>query len=497
MNPIRLLRTLACLALVLVVPSFAPAFWIGPPPVRYVSVKEYVNDFTHHYVLLSDPREIGDVEAGAAGPGWRFTGYTFSAFDLEESSAVAQDAVPVCRFYAPPPTNSHFFTANADECDFLRTHDTGWQFEKIEYKIDVPHDGACPAGLAPIYRQYNNRAAFLDSNHRFSTDDRVRAKMASQGWIDEGIAFCSNGGRAIRTSRFIAATGEFPSAGCTTRAGEAPCISLAGLADMTQSISKFLPPTFSQPNPAYSPEFAEITGWLPVLDTVYSASPFASDAARHSFVEWVGMPVGVHVNGGERQQGDYASASPTYRFNPALAAADPRIFPWGDGHEHDVFVDFQLAIKTVRRADASSHAYGGPVLDFLDSTSGRHLLVTVLAYGTQPPGDFVGRDASNGAPIVSTSFRGDPLFGKALEGRFIPCTADAASGSCSAAGIDFRFRIDQDDFAKVVALARSLDPALSPNIADYCIAYFQVRNETFRDAELGLEEHAVSLQLTY
>ncbi|HWH40612.1 MAG TPA: hypothetical protein VNU21_12285 [Usitatibacter sp.] len=479
--------------------QIAAAFLIGPPPPKTVLLKEYVNDITHHFVLLV-PSEAQQVEQGSAGPGWRFTGYEFAGYDVSETQAVAQNALPVCRFYAPPPTNSHFYTADPAECDFLRTHDTGWNFEKIDLKIDVPHDGVCALGLTPIHRQYNNRFAFNDSNHRFNFDERVQAKMAAQGFVDEGIAFCAvNADRPLKASIGIFGTDIAPSATCRTLQGvSGSCVTLVGLPDMTRSIGKFVPPTSSHLNPDYSPAFAQITGWLSLTDdTVWTAWP-AAQAPSHSFVEWElsGMPVGVHVDGSERTGGDYASASPSYRFIPASATAADALYPWGDGHEHDLFAGFNLLVTTVRRNDDASHAYGGPVIDFVDAKSGRHLFVSVLAFGTQQPGDVVARDANNGTPIVGTTFRAEPLFGKRLRGDFIPCVADASSGSCRSAGMDFMLRIDQDDFAKVIGLARTLEPALSTSIADYFVAGYQFRNETFRDARLGVEEHAIELFVT-
>jgi len=479
--------------------QLAGAFLIGPPQPKLAGLKEYVNDITHHFVLLSTLEEIQQVEQGAAGPGWRFTGYEFTGYDVSETLPVAQNALPVCRFYAPPPTNSHFYTANPAECDFLRTHDTGWNFEKIDLKIDVPHDGVCAKGLVPIHRQYNNRFAFNDSNHRFNFDERVQAKMAAQGFVDEGIAFCAvTADRAIATVKGIFGTAIAPAATCLTpQAVSGPCLILAGLPDMTQSIGKFLPPRFSDLNPDYSPAFAQVTGWIPFTDTVWTAWPVAQ-APAHSFVEWVlgGMPVGVHVDGTERTSGDYASASPSYRFVTGNGFGPDALYPWGDGHEHDLFIGFQLLMKTVRRNDDTSHAYGGPVIDFVDFRSGKHLFVSALAFGTQQPGDVVARDANNGTPIVGTTFRANPLFGTRMVGDFIPCVADASSGSCSSTGIDFSFRIDQDDFAKVIGLARTLEPALSTSIADYFVAGFQFRNETFRNARLGLEVHAIGLSVT-
>ena len=478
--------------------QLAAAFPIFPPLPRMVLLKEYVNDITHHFVLLV-PLEAQQVEQGSAGPGWRFTGYEFTGYDVSETLDVAKDALPVCRFYAPPPTNSHFYTADPAECDFLRTHDTGWNFEKIDLKIDVPHDGVCAKGLVPIHRQYNNRFAFNDSNHRFNFDERVQAKMAAQGFVDEGIAFCATSAdRPLRTVLGIAGTDVAPSAACNTINGKTgPCVALVGLPDMTQSIGKFVPPRFSDVNPDYSPAFAQITGWVPFTDTVWTAWP-AEQAPSHSFVEWVlsGMPVGVHVDGTERTAGDYASASPSYRIIPANGFGPDALYPWVDGHEHDLFIGFQLLMTTVRRNDDASHAYGGPVIDFVDFRSGKHVFVSVLAFGTQQPGDVVARDANNGTPIVGTTFRPDPLFGRRMVGDFIPCVADASSGSCTSTGIDFSFRIDQDDFVKVIGLARTLEPQLSTSITDYFVAGFQFRNETFRNARLGLEVHAVNLRVT-
>jgi serine protease len=54
----------------------------------------------------------------------------------------------------------------------------------------MPIDGACAAGTTPLYRLYNNRWLYNDSNHRFVSRQDLREKMASQGWIDEGVAMC-------------------------------------------------------------------------------------------------------------------------------------------------------------------------------------------------------------------------------------------------------------------------------------------------------------------
>ena len=66
----------------------------------------------------------------------------------------------------------------------------GWAYETVAFWALMPQNGQCPAGLAPVYRAYNNRAAQLDSNHRFMTDGAQRAAMAA-GWADEGTQLCA------------------------------------------------------------------------------------------------------------------------------------------------------------------------------------------------------------------------------------------------------------------------------------------------------------------
>ena len=478
-------------------PAASQAFWTGPPPVTYAAVKEYVNDITGHYVLLVDPVEIAGVEAGHAGPGWRYTGYNFTGFALSENAAIADGAVPVCRFYAPPPTNSHFFTANAAECEFLRKNNTGWIFEKMDFKIHVPGAAGCPAGLTPIQRQYNDRWRQNDSNHRFSLDERVKARMAEQGWVDEGIAFCAqSAGRERKAWYMITGTYEGPNAACASGNTAGSCVALHGLPDMPTFVTDTLPPRYADPNPAYTPLFRETTGWVPHLDVVFSAhhAQGPAVAAARSFVQWVpaGMPIGVHVNGTDRLAGDYASASPMYRFG------DGAFYPWGDGFDRDLNLGFIMAVKTVRRLDAASHAYGAPLIEFREAVTGDRIWVTLQAYGTQGAADFVGRDVITGAAIVSTVFRGKPAFGTRLAGDFVACNADAAAGACSTAEFgEYGFRIDAQDFARVLASARTVNPRLSARIADYRVHSFQFRNETYRNARLGLELYSISLSLSY
>ena len=43
----------------------------------------------------------------------------------------------------------------------------------------------------PVFRAYNNRAAFNDSNHRYMTERGDYDAMIAAGWIGEGPVFCA------------------------------------------------------------------------------------------------------------------------------------------------------------------------------------------------------------------------------------------------------------------------------------------------------------------
>jgi hypothetical protein len=154
-----------------------------------------------HYFLSANPVEAASIDAGGSGPGWKRTGRTFRAWNVQANAPA--NAVPVCRFYAALP-NSHFYTANAAECQQLKdlnpTNDAtlGWRFESIEFYTVVPQAGTCTGGFYPVYRSYNNRfspePAKNDGNHRITPSyiDYQRS-IRFFGFLDEGIAFCAPG----------------------------------------------------------------------------------------------------------------------------------------------------------------------------------------------------------------------------------------------------------------------------------------------------------------
>ena len=88
--------------------------------------------------------------------------------------------------------NSHFYTADEEECELLKQEDAGWVYEGIAFQALVPvAGGACLPGTYPVWRLYNNRYAQLDSNHRFVASVGIYHAMMADGWLGEGVAFCS------------------------------------------------------------------------------------------------------------------------------------------------------------------------------------------------------------------------------------------------------------------------------------------------------------------
>lgn len=164
---------------------------------------EYYNRATNHYFITATAAEAKAIDAGAAGEGWVRTGRSFPAW-IEAAGAPA-DAAAVCRFYSRG-ANSHFYTAGADECAYLKSLETaerqralasgqpvlGWQYEGVAFLVEVPAGGACPAGTRPVSRVYNDGFATGEgANHRYVDEASLRELMLDRAWVGEGVAFCA------------------------------------------------------------------------------------------------------------------------------------------------------------------------------------------------------------------------------------------------------------------------------------------------------------------
>lgn len=146
---------------------------------------EFYNTILKHYFRTAEAAEAIAIDGGSAGLGWLRTGLNFTVY-----VAGIGPGNDVCRFYNPV-ANTHFFTADPAECLQVKLPDSGWRYEGLSFRIQLPGAGACPQGTIPVYRNYNNRFAFNDSNHRFTTDINVYNAMIAQGWAGEGVVMCA------------------------------------------------------------------------------------------------------------------------------------------------------------------------------------------------------------------------------------------------------------------------------------------------------------------
>lgn len=168
--------------------GYSVCFATSPPP-QPVTLTEYHNTRLDHYFISSSDAENASIDGGGAGPGWARTGQQWKTY---APSACAGTSKAVYRFYGTPGIgpNSHFFTADATECGGLR-HGTGWTYEGMAFGAELPVNGQCPVNAPrPVYRAYNNRWMYNDSNHRYATDPAIYAGMIAKGWIGEGVALC-------------------------------------------------------------------------------------------------------------------------------------------------------------------------------------------------------------------------------------------------------------------------------------------------------------------
>jgi len=176
-----------------------------PPPVVIAQIDEFYHAGLRHYFITADDAEKQALDTGVH-PGWMRTGESFKAYARGSRPDGSID--PVCRYYSPPfydsdfglvpyGVDSHFFSADADECtSVLRGCCGPWELENDNaFQIDLPDKatGVCPGGTIPVYRLWNQRT---DSNHRYTTSAAIKAQMLAAGYLAEGygadgVAMCA------------------------------------------------------------------------------------------------------------------------------------------------------------------------------------------------------------------------------------------------------------------------------------------------------------------
>jgi hypothetical protein len=462
--------------------------------VPNLPVVEYHNRILDHYFLTAEPDEMATVDAGLAGPGWERTGRGFTAFGLNDLGQSCPGCVPVARFYGTPGLgpNSHFYTGHAEEADGLRRPGSGWGYEKDAFYAWLPEpDGRCAYDLQPVYRLYNNRWMFNDSNHRYVTSLAERFRMRDAGWIDEGTKFCVVRQVEVPLKSFDVVipleSRILPSAVCEDESiNLGPCMAINSLAPPTVPVRL---------DPFTSQAFGRLSGLLTGLVYADAVPAPVSDefAAEHVFVMGTGDLIGIHVVTSDRPAGSYASVNPLYQFRttPGPNGVDERFFPFLEAAGTELSIRFALKVTKVAVRDASSHAYGHPTVEFIDTRSGQHLYFTALAYWRNPGEDYLAPDVTTGKVIVGTTFRESTPYGRAETGS----TLNTPPGFQGLAEGVFDFRMDSEAFGRVLASARSINPTLSADPSDYLVDNFHFNNEVVGNAEIGMSLGGFSLRL--
>jgi hypothetical protein len=472
-----------------------------PLPESPVPVVEYYNIDLKHYFLTADPGEIAKIDTGWAGR-WVRTGWSFLAYPAASNLPCPQPmgcGKPVSRFYGTPGLgpNSHFYTADPAEAASLEQPGSGWSLEQIAFQIDVPGpDGRCAAGLVPVYRLYNDRWMYNDSNHRYVTDAGERAKMVALGWSDEGARFCAYGASQMPIKSysigFTPTTRVMPSADCENEAeNRGACVAVNNLR---------VPATlYPATQPDLMPEaFFDRTGMASSKVHVVPSIPL-SDSPLFDFVQEGGSTIGVHVDTDGRGPGALSSVNPLYQFHTTVdpGTFDDRFFPFGT-YESDTQLDlhFTLNVKTIETRSTGSAAYGHPTLEFIDQRSGHHLYFTVVTYGTIGlSSDYLAPDLDTGKAIVGTTFRADSPYITNLGLTTLPTPSGFVSPNFWGWGGYFEYRMDRDQFQRVLDSARTIDPALSDSPADYLLDNFHFNNEVYGDGEIGVNLANYTLEL--
>ena len=162
----------------------------GVIPVSTIDVVEFHNTADGQYFITADPAEISLIDGGGLGATWSRTGMHFKAWTRDETNVSASH--PVCRFFGTPGVgpNSHFYTADANECTGVRTNPY-WQYEGIAFRAIEPFGFMiCPGGaiIERLWLAGNDATA---SRHRYVADATLIPSMVAAGWVLEGPVFCA------------------------------------------------------------------------------------------------------------------------------------------------------------------------------------------------------------------------------------------------------------------------------------------------------------------
>lgn len=150
------------------------------PPGRPRVALEYYHPGLDHFFVTSIPGEIEKLDAGVFS-GWSRTGAWFGVHDIGTGSGA-----DVCRFFSTAfaPKSSHFYTADAAECQQVRAN-PDWNFEGLVFAMRTPDLSGTCANAWPLFRLYNDGQGGAP-NHRYTTSAGLRTTMIAKGWRPEG-----------------------------------------------------------------------------------------------------------------------------------------------------------------------------------------------------------------------------------------------------------------------------------------------------------------------
>ena len=181
-------------------PASGESFALGPfsVHVEFDNAVEYYDASLDDYFLTAFEWELDAFDSGQL-PGWQETGYSLGVLTVPIPqyccSTYGKVAVPVCRFYIPPPWgDTHFYSAIPEECAAIPVKFPQLVLEtSAAFYVYVADSatGVCPYPFVPVYRVWNPHGAA----HRYINDLVLRQQMLDQGWVPEGygplgVAWC-------------------------------------------------------------------------------------------------------------------------------------------------------------------------------------------------------------------------------------------------------------------------------------------------------------------
>jgi hypothetical protein len=166
--------------------------WPGPPDA-VMPVSRYFHEGFGHYFITADESEQIALDSRVFD-GWEL--WELARGNLGSDNGkfgfwrAGEGLSAVCRFFSTAfaPKSSHFYTAEASECEKVKAN-PNWLYEGVAgYVLPAQTATQCAQGI-PLYRLYNNGQGEAP-NHQYTTDARDADFQAQHGWASEGILGC-------------------------------------------------------------------------------------------------------------------------------------------------------------------------------------------------------------------------------------------------------------------------------------------------------------------